>query len=181
MADVAVTDCKSAKEVHAQMRRVIERKRAREQQLLRRMTEPEMTFLDAAQLDGLIEDRAADAQLDAADKFPTLRQIVKTVCKLAELPPSALISNNRTAGVVGPRHVSMLLCRMLTPHPVAQIARFHGNRDHTTALYAIGRLQPIRAALTAELTESDPLELWVKRALALYQALRAAPLPDPVV
>jgi hypothetical protein len=46
-------------------------------------------------------------------------------------------------------------------------ARHLGLRDHTTALYAVSRMQPLMAALEPELGEEDTVQRWVECALPL--------------
>lgn len=51
-----------------------------------------------------------------------------------------LESARRGSCVVFPRHIAMYLCKQLTLHSLPEIGRQFGNRDHSTALYAIRKI-----------------------------------------
>lgn len=66
-----------------------------------------------------------------------------------------LEGRDRDARIVRIRNVAMYLARKLTGRSLAQIARAFGNRDHTTVLNGIRRIEAQRTAddrLDAELT-----------------------------
>jgi hypothetical protein len=67
-----------------------------------------------------------------------------------------LASQRRDARIVRPRHVGMYLCRYLTTRSYPEIGRAAGDRDHTSVLHAVRRIEEQRQtseALVAEITE----------------------------
>jgi hypothetical protein len=99
---------------------------------------------------------------------PTRREIQKQVASAYEVRVLDMISQRRTANIVQPRQVSMMLCRHLTTMSFPEIGRRHGDRDHTTALHAWQKLHWLVEKLDAELTDKDPMQQWAERALHHY-------------
>ncbi len=67
-----------------------------------------------------------------------------------------IVSSRRTANIVKPRQVSMYLAKQLTPRSLPDIGRRMGNRDHTTILHGmrkIERLLRTNQQLAGEVTE----------------------------
>jgi chromosomal replication initiator protein len=56
-----------------------------------------------------------------------------------------MVSARRTKAIVRPRHVAMYLSRALTPRTLPEIGRRFGDRDHTTVLAAIRRIEGLMA------------------------------------
>jgi chromosomal replication initiator protein len=54
---------------------------------------------------------------------------------------SDLQSRRRTQSIVLPRQVVMYLARELTNLSLEEIGRYLGGRDHTTVIYALGKIQ----------------------------------------
>jgi len=71
----------------------------------------------------------------------TIYQILITVCRYFELPVNEVISIRRHGHLVRARHIGMYLSHELTPCSYPQIARKFGNRDHTTVLHGIHKVQ----------------------------------------
>ena len=55
--------------------------------------------------------------------------------KLTELQ-----SRKRTNAVAHPRQVAMYLARRITRHSLEEIGGYFGGRDHSTVLYAVGKV-----------------------------------------
>jgi chromosomal replication initiator protein len=51
-----------------------------------------------------------------------------------------LQSRRQSRAVVCPRHVAMWLARHLTPASLPEIGRAFGDRDHTTVMHALARI-----------------------------------------
>lgn len=83
-------------------------------------------------------------------EHPSIREIQTAACKHFDVKLADMLSSRRTAIIVRPRQVAMLLCKEHTPHSLPQIGRRFGGRDHTTVLHAV-RVIPIRARADAEL------------------------------
>jgi len=54
-----------------------------------------------------------------------------------------LIGHRRTANVVLPRQIAMYLCKVLTTRSLPDIGRRFGNRDHTTVLHAVRKVEAL--------------------------------------
>lgn len=71
---------------------------------------------------------------------PTIKSIQRAVAKHFDVRHMDMISSRRTAKVVWPRQVAIYLCRNLTPNSYPQIGRMFGDRDHTTCLHAVRKV-----------------------------------------
>lgn len=81
------------------------------------------------------------------DGPPTLEEILATVAARFRHSPDQIRSGKRHISLVRSRHVLMYLARELTTHSLAEIGQFTGNRDHSTVLHAV---QKVEAALTED-------------------------------
>jgi chromosomal replication initiation ATPase DnaA len=52
-------------------------------------------------------------------------------------------SSRRARAVARPRQVAMYLARHLTEHSLPELGRYFGNRDHTTVMLAIRRVEQL--------------------------------------
>jgi hypothetical protein len=94
----------------------------------------------------------------------SIRNIQRTVCRVWKIGLIELLSNSRTPRCTVPRHVSFVLCRMLTLKSTAYISRSCGNRDHSTVIHAFQKYQWLIDRLLNEMRPSDFLSAWVNRA-----------------
>jgi hypothetical protein len=86
----------------------------------------------------------------------TCRFIFEHVAAFYRVAMVDLASQRRDARIVRPRHVGMYLCRYLTTRSYPEIGRAAGDRDHTSVLHAVRRIEEQRQtseALVAEITE----------------------------
>jgi Bacterial dnaA protein helix-turn-helix len=88
--------------------------------------------------------------------------IQNAVARHYQVTHTDMISARRTAEVVRPRQIAMFLARHLTPNSLPVIGRHFGNRDHTTVLHAIRKIEAIR---TRDQSLADDLEA-ISRALS---------------
>ena len=72
---------------------------------------------------------------------PHIRDIQKATCEVFGISMSGLLSDNRTAKLTLPRQVSMYLANELTTLSSSRIASATGDRDHTTALHAVRKIE----------------------------------------
>lgn len=59
------------------------------------------------------------------------------------IPLREMTSARRYREVARPRQVAMYLARELTPHSLPQIGRLFGDRDHTTVIHALRRIEEL--------------------------------------
>lgn len=93
-------------------------------------------------------------------KFPKIEQIQRIVAEYFGLTLAEMISQQRARHIARPRQVAMFLCRQFTPRSMPEIGRRFGDRDHTTVLSAVRRIELVRAAdktLNAEIIELEKL------------------------
>ena len=75
-----------------------------------------------------------------------IEDIQKLVGNRYSVSRSDILSSRRTANVVLPRQIAMYLSKMLTPRSLPEIGRRFGNRDHTTVLHAVRKIEEMAAA-----------------------------------
>jgi chromosomal replication initiator protein len=72
-------------------------------------------------------------------------EIQKQVAAAFEIPLSEMTSERRSREVARPRQVAMYLARKFTPRSLPMIGHQFGDRDHTTVMHAIRRVEELRA------------------------------------
>src|SRR3990172_5336391 len=63
--------------------------------------------------------------------------------------PDEIRSGKRHAGLVRSRHLAMYLSKHLTSFSLSEIGRFFGNRDHSTVLHALRKIEAEQKGDTA--------------------------------
>ena len=84
--------------------------------------------------------RVSDYALPAKPAI-TMAAISDAVTAYYRLEPLDLVSNRRMIVVTYPRQMAMYLARELTPRSLPEIGRAFGNRDHSTVIHAIRRVE----------------------------------------
>jgi chromosomal replication initiator protein len=69
-----------------------------------------------------------------------------------------LLSQRRHRSVVWPRQIGMYLAKQLTHRSLPEIGRRFGNRDHTTVLHAIRKIEGVIAGDAGLRDEIDELK-----------------------
>ncbi|MGH6735606.1 MAG: chromosomal replication initiator protein DnaA [Methyloceanibacter sp.] len=69
--------------------------------------------------------------------------ILRTVSKHYGVNRSDLLSGRRNRSIVRPRQIGMYLAKLLTSRSLPEIGRRFGNRDHTTVLHAIRKIEQL--------------------------------------
>ena len=87
----------------------------------------------------------------------TVEGIQKRVAEHFGVRVSDMCSARRQKVIVRPRHVAMYLAKELTPRSYPEIGRKFGNRDHTTVMNAVRRIDKERRADPAFAEEVDML------------------------
>jgi len=69
--------------------------------------------------------------------------ILRTVSKHYGVNRGDLLSGRRNRSIVRPRQIGMYLAKLLTARSLPEIGRRFGNRDHTTVLHAIRKVEQL--------------------------------------
>ncbi len=67
--------------------------------------------------------------------------IVEIVSEHFNITPTEIVSSKKSRNIAYPRQVSMYLCRKLTDVSLNDIGKKLGNRDHTTILHGINKIE----------------------------------------
>ncbi len=70
-----------------------------------------------------------------------IEDIQRVVARHYSVTRTELVSARRTRTVVKPRQVAMYLAKVMTPRSLPEIGRRFGNRDHTTVLHAVRKIE----------------------------------------
>jgi chromosomal replication initiator protein len=74
----------------------------------------------------------------------SVEDIQRAVCNHFRLSNSELLSKDRHKSVAFARHVAMYLCRQRLGSSFPELGRAFGNRDHTTVMSAVRRVEALR-------------------------------------
>ena len=74
-------------------------------------------------------------------KVITPEYIISVVAEHYGVTPADLSGNKRNSKIVMPRQVSMFLCREIISTPLKNIGKALGNRDHTTVMHGIEKIE----------------------------------------
>ena len=83
-------------------------------------------------------------QLRGAQRRVTIDEIQKAVSTHFDLKPVDLLSARRAVAVARPRQIAMYLAKRLTTRSLPEIGRKFGNRDHSTVIHAVRRIEELR-------------------------------------
>lgn len=123
-------------------------------------------------------EKAAVVQINCTpDGRVKIESIQRAVCRCAGIHRHDMLSSRRTADLVKPRQIAMLLCKALTLKSLPEIGRRFGGRDHTTVLHATRKYQWLLDLLRAELTTAHDVSAWVERAFQLVAGREALEKP----
>lgn len=75
---------------------------------------------------------------------PMVNDIIETVAAYYKLTPRDLISSRRTQNVVRPRQIVMWLAKNLTTRSMPYIGKRLNDRDHTTVLHGVRKIEAMR-------------------------------------
>lgn len=75
-----------------------------------------------------------------------IEDIQRVVSKHYNVTKADLLSARRTRTIVRPRQIAMYLAKMMTPRSLPEIGRRFGNRDHTTVLHAVRKIEELAKA-----------------------------------
>jgi chromosomal replication initiator protein len=83
--------------------------------------------------------------LRANDRRVTIEEIQKRVAEHFNIRISDMHSPRRARVVARPRQVAMYLAKQLTSRSLPEIGRKFGNRDHTTVMHAVRKIDELRS------------------------------------
>lgn len=100
--------------------------------------------LTGAPIDLKIAETALRDLLRAREtRRPRIEDIQRVTCQHYGVTRQDLLSARRNRVIVLPRQVAMYLCKMLTPRSLPEIGRRFGDRDHTTVLHAVRKVEKL--------------------------------------
>ncbi len=112
-----------------------------------------MQELEGKKIDSSSVVRAIkDVFKDKSDILPSSDVIIREVCKFYGIDDNALRGQSRVKDTATARQIAMYLIRSQTTLSLNDIGREFGNRDHTTVLHAINRVEE-RMKNDADLSE----------------------------
>ncbi|MCI9546948.1 MAG: chromosomal replication initiator protein DnaA [Lachnospiraceae bacterium] len=71
----------------------------------------------------------------------TPEYIINVVSEHFDIPVEDILSNKRSSRIVFPRQIAMYLCRDMTDTALKMIGKHIGNRDHTTVMHGIEKIE----------------------------------------
>jgi len=106
----------------------------------------------------LAERTIRDLVRSAEPKRIKIEDIQRIVAKHYNISRADLVSARRTRTIVKPRQVAMYLAKVMTPRSLPEIGRRFGNRDHTTVLHAVRKIDGLVQADTGLAEEIEVLK-----------------------
>jgi chromosomal replication initiator protein len=82
--------------------------------------------------------------LRGTQKRITIDEIQRAVCAQFDVKQLDLISERRAVAIARPRQIAMYLAKRLTTRSLPEIGRKFGNRDHSTVIHAVRRIEELR-------------------------------------
>lgn len=95
--------------------------------------------------------------LKAYDRRVSIEEIQKRVAEKWNIRLTDMSSARRARAVARPRQVAMYLAKQLTSRSLPEIGRMFGNRDHTTVMHAVSRINELMERDTAFAEEVELL------------------------
>lgn len=96
------------------------------------------TKIDVESVKGILSDL-----LSSNSQKITIEEIQKAVASYYSIKVSDILSVKRTKNIARPRQIAMLLCKELTVKSFPEIGRKFGNKNHTTVLHAVKRINEL--------------------------------------
>jgi chromosomal replication initiator protein len=89
----------------------------------------------------VVRDALRDAMAMRSVRRASPDDIVAVVCQHYGVKPSDLQSARRTRSVTMPRQIAMFLVKRHTQKTLSEIGGYFGNRDHTTVLHSVRKIE----------------------------------------
>ncbi len=163
MSVVQVRDCETAADVLQRAREVAAKRRAG-----RIPAQAPMPVWVPAAVKILPGDIGEWANEITSNPQPvTLRAIIAVTARAYSFSYADILHPRRDKELVHARHVSMLLCKILTKLGDRRIAWAHGRTDHSTVLHVRRKLARLGQQLEAAHVPDDPPDAWAATAARL--------------
>ena len=91
----------------------------------------------------MVQDLLKDL-LKSSQKKVNIEEIQKKVSQHFNVKMSDMSSARRSRTIARPRQVAMYLSKNLTSRSLPEIGRRFGNRDHTTVIHAVRKVEELR-------------------------------------
>ncbi len=98
-------------------------------------------YMRTAITQDLAENVIRDLLQNAEPRRVRIEDIIKAVSRHFGISKPDILSQRRHRSVVWPRQIGMYLAKQLTARSLPEIGRRFGNRDHTTVLHAIRKIE----------------------------------------
>ena len=82
-----------------------------------------------------------DSVLNSRKKLVTKERIIEAVATFYNLEIKDLQGKSRNADIVLPRQIAMYIIREQTDHSLVEIGQSLGNRDHTTIMHGLDKIE----------------------------------------
>lgn len=83
--------------------------------------------------------------LRQSDRKVTMDEIMRKTCDYYNVRMSDLLSPKRSRNIARPRQMAMWLAKHLTQRSYPEIGKRFGNRDHTTVIHAVRKIEELKA------------------------------------
>lgn len=90
--------------------------------------------------------------------------IIRITAKYYNIARTDLLSSRRTRNVVLPRQIAMYLSKIMTPRSLPEIGGRFGNRDHTTVLHAVRKVENLAKTDPQQANDIDVLRQMILEA-----------------
>lgn len=108
--------------------------------------------------------RLADLKepLPEAEPIVFIKDIIRVVCREIGVSRAEMLADRRQKSIVNARHIVFWLAKTLTARSLPEIGRLAGNRDHTTVLHGIRRIERLRH-------EDEVIHNYIERCMAVLK------------
>jgi chromosomal replication initiator protein len=72
-------------------------------------------------------------------------EIMKKICHYYNVRMSDLLSPRRSRNIARPRQMAMYLSKNMTSRSYPEIGKQFGNRDHTTVMHAVRKIEELKS------------------------------------
>lgn len=83
--------------------------------------------------------------LRQSERKVTMDEIMRKTCDYLNVRMSDMVSPKRSRNIARPRQIAMYLSKQLTSRSYPEIGRKFGNRDHTTVIHAVRKIEELKA------------------------------------